>query len=97
MRLRKPVQASLLPDSIRSTVADVDAVAISVLASWSHGNVVHVFSGIKQVSPRPNTFLPFGTGIHSCPGNEFAKLEMLVLVHHLVTKYRSDLVGAMDF
>uniref|UniRef100_J3MY41 Cytochrome P450 n=1 Tax=Oryza brachyantha TaxID=4533 RepID=J3MY41_ORYBR len=41
-----------------------------------------------QVSPRPNTFTPFGNGVHACPGNELAKLEMLVLIHHLVTGYR---------
>lgn len=41
-----------------------------------------------QVSPKPNTFMPFGNGTHSCPGNELAKLEILVLLHHLTTKYR---------
>lgn len=41
-----------------------------------------------QVAPRPNTFTPFGSGVHACPGNELAKLEMLVLIHHLVTGYR---------
>jgi cytochrome P450 len=41
-----------------------------------------------QVAPKPNTFMPFGNGTHSCPGNELAKLEMLVLFHHLATKYR---------
>lgn len=40
------------------------------------------------MAPRPNTFLPFGNGVHACPGNELAKLEMLVLIHHLVTGYR---------
>jgi len=43
----------------------------------------------EQVAPKPNTFLPFGSGIHACPGNELAKLEILVLLHHLTTKYRS--------
>lgn len=41
-----------------------------------------------QVSPKPNTFIPFGSGVHACPGNELAKLEMLLLTHHLVTKFR---------
>lgn len=43
---------------------------------------------IGQVAPKPNTFMPFGNGVHSCPGNELAKLEILVLLHHLTTKYR---------
>jgi len=40
------------------------------------------------VAPKPNTFMPFGNGTHACPGNELAKLEILVLLHHLITKYR---------
>ncbi|KAL5973362.1 hypothetical protein ACLOJK_030012 [Asimina triloba] len=39
------------------------------------------------VPPRPNTYMPFGNGAHSCPGSELAKLEMLVLLHHLTIKY----------
>lgn len=41
-----------------------------------------------EVPPKPNTFLPFGNGAHSCPGSELAKLEMLVLIHHFTTKFR---------
>jgi (+)-abscisic acid 8'-hydroxylase len=41
-----------------------------------------------EAAPKPNTFLPFGKGSHSCPGNELAKLEMRVLLHHLITKYK---------
>lgn len=43
---------------------------------------------LEQVAQKPNTYMPFGNGTHSCPGNELAKLEMLVLLHHLTTKYR---------
>jgi (+)-abscisic acid 8'-hydroxylase len=46
-----------------------------------------------QVTPKPNTFMPFGNGTHSCPGNELAKLEMLVLLHHLTTKYRYAIIN----
>ncbi|XP_058109600.1 abscisic acid 8'-hydroxylase 2-like isoform X2 [Magnolia sinica] len=49
-----------------------------------------------EVAPRPNTFMPFGNGVHSCPGSELAKLEMLVLLHHLTTKYRWEVVGDED-
>ncbi|MCO5575578.1 hypothetical protein L7F22_029380 [Adiantum nelumboides] len=38
--------------------------------------------------PKPNTFMPFGNGEHSCPESELAKLEMLVFIHHLTTKFR---------
>ncbi|XAR59451.1 (+)-abscisic acid 8'-hydroxylase [Bertholletia excelsa] len=32
-----------------------------------------------EVAPKPNTFIPFGSGVHACPGNELAKLEIIVL------------------
>jgi len=41
-----------------------------------------------QNPPRPNTYMPFGNGVHSCPGSELAKLEVLVLLHHLTLSYR---------
>ncbi|KAJ7566325.1 hypothetical protein O6H91_02G097100 [Diphasiastrum complanatum] len=46
--------------------------------------------------PKPNTFMPFGNGVHSCPGSELAKLEMLILVHHLTTKFRWEFVGPLN-
>lgn len=49
-----------------------------------------------EVPPRPNTYMPFGNGVHSCPGSELAKLEMLVLLHHLTTSYRWQVVGDED-
>ncbi|GAB4824434.1 hypothetical protein Ancab_007319 [Ancistrocladus abbreviatus] len=49
-----------------------------------------------EVPPRPNTFMPFGNGTHSCPGSELAKLEMLVFLHHLTTTYRWQVVGDED-
>ncbi|KAH7405119.1 hypothetical protein KP509_15G057200 [Ceratopteris richardii] len=44
-----------------------------------------------EATPKANTFLPFGNGVHSCPGSELAKLEMLVFIHHLITKFRWEL------
>ncbi|XP_028781124.1 abscisic acid 8'-hydroxylase 4 [Neltuma alba] len=45
-----------------------------------------------EVPPKANTFMPFGNGVHSCPGNELAKLNMLIFIHHLVTKFRWELM-----
>ncbi|XP_056689444.1 abscisic acid 8'-hydroxylase 2 isoform X2 [Spinacia oleracea] len=49
-----------------------------------------------EVPPRPNTYMPFGNGVHSCPGSELAKLEMLIFLHHLTTTYRWEVVGDED-
>jgi cytochrome P450 len=42
---------------------------------------IHVYGveyicGSMQVAPRPNTFMPFGNGVHSCPGSEMAKPQV---------------------
>ncbi|GLJ22154.1 hypothetical protein SUGI_0416190 [Cryptomeria japonica] len=37
---------------------------------------------------RPYSFLPFGGGLRMCPGNEYAKLEIVITMHHLVKRYR---------
>ncbi|CAI9769939.1 unnamed protein product [Fraxinus pennsylvanica] len=49
-----------------------------------------------EVAPKPNTYMPFGNGAHSCPGNELARLEMLILIHRLVTKLRWEVVGTQN-
>ncbi|PIA38461.1 hypothetical protein AQUCO_02800283v1, partial [Aquilegia coerulea] len=36
---------------------------------------------------RPYTYIPFGAGAHMCIGNEFARVETLVIIHHFVTKF----------
>ncbi|KAL3680101.1 hypothetical protein R1sor_023057 [Riccia sorocarpa] len=45
-----------------------------------------------EKSPPLYTYLPFSNGSHSCLGNEFAKLEMLVFIHHLVKRYSWSLI-----
>uniref|UniRef100_A0A1J3G2V9 (+)-abscisic acid 8'-hydroxylase n=1 Tax=Noccaea caerulescens TaxID=107243 RepID=A0A1J3G2V9_NOCCA len=49
-----------------------------------------------KVAPKPYTFMPFGNGVHSCPGSELAKLEMLILLHHLTTSFRWEVEGGDD-
>ncbi|WJX64680.1 hypothetical protein P8452_49429 [Trifolium repens] len=41
----------------------------------------------NQASTPPYCFVPFGGGARICPGNEFARVETLVAIHYLVTKY----------
>ncbi|XP_071741016.1 abscisic acid 8'-hydroxylase 2-like [Rutidosis leptorrhynchoides] len=49
-----------------------------------------------EVAPRANTYMPFGNGAHSCPGSELAKAEILVLLHHLTTSFRWEVIGGGD-
>ncbi|RLM69108.1 hypothetical protein C2845_PM17G06230 [Panicum miliaceum] len=44
----------------------------------------------------PKGFVPFGGGARICPGNEFAKVETLVAVHHIVTRFRWRLAAGCD-
>lgn len=41
----------------------------------------------NQASAPPYCFIPFGGGTRICPGYEFARLETLVAIHYLVTRF----------
>ncbi|KAF3793892.1 Abscisic acid 8'-hydroxylase 3 [Nymphaea thermarum] len=101
-------KASILSFTYREAVVDVEYKGYLIPKGWKvlplFRNIHHnpeffpdpqKFDPSRfEVTPKPNTFMPFGNGVHSCPGSELAKLEMLVLVHHLVTKYRWEVVGS---
>nr|BAG12741.1 ABA 8-oxidase [Lactuca sativa] len=102
--------ASILSFTFREAVEDVQFEGYLIPKGWKvlplFRNIHHSEENFCDpekfdpsrfmVAPKPNTFMPFGSGIHSCPGNELAKLEILVLVHHLTTKYRWSVVGAQN-
>ncbi|KAL6546099.1 hypothetical protein OROGR_009973 [Orobanche gracilis] len=102
--------ASIVSFTFREAVADVEYNGYLIPKGWKvmplFRNIHHnpeYFSEPQnfdpyrfEVTPKPNTYLPFGTGAHSCPGNELAKLEMLILIHHLVNKLRWAVVGCQD-
>ncbi|XP_004308741.1 PREDICTED: ent-kaurenoic acid oxidase 1-like [Fragaria vesca subsp. vesca] len=43
-------------------------------------------------TPKPATFLPFGAGSRLCPGNDLAKLEIAVFLHHFLLDYELERV-----
>ncbi|CAH9077603.1 unnamed protein product [Cuscuta europaea] len=102
--------ASILSFTFREAVEDVELEGYLIPKGWKvlplFRNIHHSpenFSDPEkfdpsrfEVSPKPNTFMPFGSGTHACPGNELAKLEILVFVHHLTTKYRWSVVGPQN-
>lgn len=102
--------ASILSFTFREAVEDVEFEGYLIPKGWKvlplFRNIHHSADNFSdpekfdpsrfQVAPKPNTFMPFGSGIHSCPGNELAKLEILVLIHHLTTKYRWSIVGPQN-
>ncbi|CAD5187715.1 unnamed protein product [Musa acuminata subsp. malaccensis] len=102
--------ASVLSFTFREAVEDVEYEGYLIPKGWKvlplFRNIHHSPDNFAdpekfdpsrfEVAPKPNTFMPFGNGSHSCPGNELAKLEMLVLLHHLTTKYRWSMVGCQS-
>ncbi|XVF46545.1 hypothetical protein PTKIN_Ptkin03bG0035500 [Pterospermum kingtungense] len=102
--------ASILSFTFREAVEDVEFEGYYIPKGWKvlplFRTIHHCADFFPQpekfdpsrfeVPPRPNTFMPFGNGVHSCPGSELAKLEMLVLLHHLTTGYRWRVVGDED-
>ncbi|KAJ9186740.1 hypothetical protein P3X46_002281 [Hevea brasiliensis] len=102
--------ASIISFTFREAVADVEYNGYLIPKGWKvmplfrniHHNPEyfsdpHNFDPSRfEVAPKPNTFVPFGSGVHVCPGNEFAKLEMLIITHHLTTKFRWEVVGSQN-
>ncbi|XP_050156323.1 taxadiene 5-alpha hydroxylase-like [Malus sylvestris] len=45
------------------------------------------FESSSKSSYPPYTYIPFGAGPRICPGIEFARIEVLLIIHHLTKNY----------
>ncbi|KAG6761407.1 hypothetical protein POTOM_034625 [Populus tomentosa] len=102
--------ASIISFTFREAIVDVEYHGYLIPKGWKvlplFRNIHHnpeffpnprIFDPSRfEVAPKPNTFMPFGNGVHACAGNEIAKLEMLVLIHHQVTRFRWEVVGSQN-
>ncbi|XP_022772191.1 abscisic acid 8'-hydroxylase 4-like isoform X2 [Durio zibethinus] len=102
--------ASIISFTFREAVADVEYKGYLIPKGWKvmplfrniHHNTEFFTDPQKfdpsrfEVAPKPYTFMPFGSGVHACPGNELAKLQMLIVIHHLVCKFRWEVVGSQS-
>lgn len=51
----------------------------------------------NQASVPPYNFIPFGAGHRVCPGYEFARIEILVVIHYMVTQFTWKLCADNKF
>ncbi|CAN6680132.1 unnamed protein product [Malus baccata var. baccata] len=91
--------ASIISFTIREVVEDVlNTKKVLPLFRNIHHNPEyfadpHKFDPSRfELGAKPNTFMPFGNGLHTCPGNEVAKLDVLIFIHQLVNKFRWEVV-----
>ncbi|PON68442.1 Cytochrome P450, E-class, group I [Parasponia andersonii] len=47
----------------------------------------------EKSSVPPYTNIPFGSGPRICPGKDYARLQILTFMHHLVTKFKWDVLN----
>jgi cytochrome P450 len=97
---------------MRKTVDDVEYGGYLIPKGWQVIHAANMTQWDPAIFPEPGrfdparfenpsavppfAFVPFGGGARVCPGNEFARVETLVAVHHIVTRFRWKLAAGCD-
>ncbi|GFZ09180.1 cytochrome P450, family 716, subfamily A, polypeptide 1 [Actinidia rufa] len=81
MRLAPPLQGAF-----REAINDFMFNGFSIPKGWKPMKFDP--SRFEGSGPAPYTFVPFGGGPRMCPGKEYARLEILVFMHHLVKRFK---------
>ncbi|MCO5550813.1 hypothetical protein L7F22_004305 [Adiantum nelumboides] len=103
LRLQPPAQGSF-----RIALQDFEYNGFRIPKGWkqlfwsvnsTHRNAKYFEEPVKfdpsrfeGAGPAPYTFIPFGGGSRMCPRNEFARMVILILLHHIVTRFSWTLV-----
>ncbi|XAR54765.1 hypothetical protein NMG60_11030052 [Bertholletia excelsa] len=94
LRLTPPAQIG-----IREAIADFNFAGFTIPRGWKcpfNSQSPEYFPNPEKFDPTrfegngpaPHTFISFGGGPRMCPGREFARVEILVFLHNLVTKFK---------
>ncbi|CAI9116563.1 OLC1v1017746C1 [Oldenlandia corymbosa var. corymbosa] len=98
LRLKPPVHGSF-----KEAKTDFNYSGYTVPKGWKIHWIAHATHMNPEYFPNPEkfdpsrfqgegpasyTFMPFGAGAHMCPGNEYARLAILVFLHNVATRFR---------
>ncbi|KAL1831064.1 hypothetical protein ACET3Z_000715 [Daucus carota] len=95
----------------REAVSDVTFAGFTIPKGWKASWTVHTThkdpecfrdpekfdpSRFEGKGPAPYTFVPFGGGPRMCPGKEYARLEILVFIYNIVTRYKLERINPKE-